>query len=111
MRASLTNLLRASCPFLLLGAIGCGTGQSASEVAPMRLDKNRKGAAMPLEDPEALALAETKAAIEHGGTPHDVLDRVHGLTRMHMAARDGHAHVLKYLIERGGDVDVPTAEG
>lgn len=64
-----------------------------------------------VQDAEGVALAEAQAAIEAGGSPHDIVDNEYGLTRMHVAARAGHAGVLKYLIEAGGEVDVPSEGG
>jgi ankyrin repeat protein len=62
-------------------------------------------------DPEERALADASAALDRGGTPHDIIEPTYGLTRMHAAARAGHAKLVRFLIERGGDVDVPNTGG
>lgn len=62
-------------------------------------------------DPEERALAEAKSALGRGGSPHDVIEPVYGLTRMHVAARNGHVRLLRYLIDRGGDVEIPNTGG
>lgn len=43
--------------------------------------------------------------------PNDVIDSVYGLTRMHIAARDGNVPYLEYLIRNGGNVDVKSSGG
>lgn len=46
-----------------------------------------------------------------GEHPNDVIDSVYGLTRMHVAARDGNVAYLTYLLENGGDVNVKSSGG
>ncbi len=57
------------------------------------------------------ALPEAQAALQNGGSPHDVVETHNGLTRMHVAARNGDAEVLQYLISQGGDVNVEDNSG
>jgi ankyrin repeat protein len=63
------------------------------------------------DNAEELALREVTAALSRGGSPHDVVESVYGLTRMHVAARSGHTKVLSFLIEKGGNVNVPNEGG
>jgi hypothetical protein len=58
----------------------------------------------PPANPADLALAEAKRALARGGSPADVIEPTYGLTRMHVAARDGHVKLLRFLVDQGGDV-------
>lgn len=55
--------------------------------------------------PEELALADARAEMARGGSPLDVIEPIYGLTRLHVAARRGHANLLRYLLDQGGDVN------
>jgi ankyrin repeat protein len=74
-------------------------------------DSAHRTLASPAIDPEDRALAETKAALDRGGTPNEVIEPTYGLTRMHAAARAGHAKVLQFLIQHGGDVNALNTGG
>jgi ankyrin repeat protein len=70
-----------------------------------------RGATDPADTSEDIALTEAKAALDRGGSPHDVIESLYGLTRVHVAARNGHCKVLGYLIQKGGDVNIKHQGG
>jgi ankyrin repeat protein len=74
-------------------------------------DSARREPASPALDPEERALAEARAALDRGGAPNEVIEPTYGLTRMHVAARAGHAKLLQFLIRRGGDVNAVNTGG
>ena len=49
--------------------------------------------------------------IANGASPHDIVDQHYGLTRVHLAARQGNAGDLKFLLENGGDANVQDRSG
>src|SRR5262249_47509576 len=104
---SLKSLTRRSfltyCLLGLSAVLGC-EGKKSSK-------RDESGETSNGENPEERALAQAKAALANGGSPHDVVELTNGLTRMHVAARDGYAKVLGFLIDRGGDVSVHDGSG
>jgi ankyrin repeat protein len=69
------------------------------------------GATAPVDSSEDTALIEVKTALDRGGSPHDVVESLYGLTRVHVAARKGQRKVLDYLLQHGGDVNVEHQGG
>src|SRR5258708_3919425 len=97
--------------FLTLVVSGCGSKPSMAPRPPTRKNSAHQEPVGPAADPEDLALAETKRALSRGVLPEEVIEPTYGLTRIHVAARNGHEKVLRYLIEHGGDVDVHNTGG
>jgi hypothetical protein len=99
--------------FLVL-VIGCGSLESpeASDDQPeaqrqvLAPTPVKRPIAPEISEDEGTAVEQTKQALAVGGSPHDIVDAKWGLTRMHDAARKGHARVLKFLIAHGGDVNI-----
>jgi len=97
--------------FYALVLVGC-KGRYPSDNSPGRTRSSQLQAKMASYDnAEDRALEEVQAAIARGGSARDVVEDLYGLTRMHLAARNGHVRVLSFLIEHGGDVNIPNEGG
>jgi len=96
---------------LTLAASGCGGEPLTSPGLPSPNKSHLLDSDSPVADPEERVLIETKIALGHGKSPEDVIESTYGLTRMHVAARAGHEKTLHYLIEQGGNVNVPDQNG
>lgn len=92
-------------------AFGCGGPETTMPTPPPDPDPAAHAQARPPADPEDIALSEARQALDRGASPDQVVEATYGLTRMHVAARSGHARLLRFLIERGGDIEVPNTGG
>jgi hypothetical protein len=91
---------------LFLAGSGCGSGQSVGSKSRPSNGPSHHAPRGPPANRADLALAEAKRALARGGSPAEVIEPTYGLTRMHVEARDGNVKLLRFLIDRGGDVNI-----
>jgi hypothetical protein len=89
----------------VIAAFGCDKPSGSAKTVPIALSSTIA------QDAKEMTLSAVKSALQNGGSPHDIVGAHNGLTRMHVAARDGDADVLKYLIGQGGDVNIEDSSG